>query len=256
PLKGDHLAQLPKIKLDSTKQIEVEQIATGVFSPLEGFMNEDDFHSVVEKLRLSNGVIWPLPIVLDVTAEEADKFTIGEEIALANSEGGIFATLYLDAKYAFDREKTAGKIYGTHSDKHPGVKMMKTMHPILLSGKINLINWRRSPTMGYELTPKQTRILFDEKGWIKVVGFHTRNIPHKGHEFILHSVLEDEYCDGLFIHPVVGKKKEGDFSQLYILKSYKKLIERGLLPDKAILAAFPTFSRYAGPREAVFTAIC
>lgn len=252
----EYFKSLPKIKVDFTKQMEIEQIATGVFSPLEGFMNEDDFNSVLDKMKLSNGLIWPLPIVLDVTTQEADKLTIGGSIALINAQEESFAVLHLDSKYIFDKEKTAKKIYGTLSDEHPGVRMVKNMKPVLLSGKVDLISQRKSATMAYELTPQQVRKLFKEKGWIKIAGFHTRNIPHRGHEFIQVKVLEDECCDGFLIHPVVGMKKKGDFSSLYLIKSYERLIKNNYLSNKAVLAAFPTHSRYAGPREAVFTALC
>ena len=254
--KTDYLSSLPKIKVDASKQMEVEQIAIGTFSPLEGFMNEDDLNSVLEEMRLSNGMIWPLPIVLDVTVAEADKLTIGDKVALTDSKGEIFAILQLDSKYTFDKEEISIKIYGTSSNKHPGVQMINSMNPILLSGKISLINRMKSPTRAYELTPKQVRTLFEENGWIKIAGFHTRNIPHRGHEFIHFKVLENEYLDGIFIHPVVGKKKKGDFDPLYILKSYEKLIKNFYPPNKVVLSAFSTFSRYAGPREAVFTALC
>lgn len=256
PPKTNYLDSLPKIKVDAAKQMEVEQIATGTFSPLEGFMNEDNFNSVLEEMRLSNGIIWPLPVVLDVTIEEAGKLTIGNKVALVDNKEEIFAILHLDSKYTFDKERTAKKIYGTSSNEHPGVQMIKSMKPILLSGKIDLINRKRSPTLAYELTPKQVRTLFEEKGWVKIAGFHTRNIPHKGHEFIHFKVLENEYLDGFFIHPVTGKKKKGDFDPLYVLKSYEKLIKNFYPANKVVLAAFGTFSRYAGPREAIFTALC
>ena len=130
------------------------------------------------------------------------------------------------------------------------------MQPVLLAGKIDLIKGRRSETRAYELTPKQLRRLFDERGWAKVLGFHTRNIPHRGHEFIQLKAMEDENCDGLLVQPVVGKKKPGDFKPEYIIKSYENMIGNFYPKEKVVLAAFSTFSRYAGPREALFTALC
>jgi sulfate adenylyltransferase len=134
--------------------------------------------------------------------------------------------------------------------------MVHDMQPVLLAGPIDLIKGKRSETRAYELTPKQLRRLFEDRGWAKVLGFHTRNIPHRGHEFIQLKAMEDENCDGLLIQPVVGKKKSGDFKPEYIIKSYEKMIENFYPKEKVVFAAFSTFSRYAGPREALFTALC
>jgi len=246
----------PKIKLNINQQMDIEQIAIGTFSPLTGFMGKEDFESVLDNMRLTNGLIWPIPIVLDVSQEKADTLTIGEEIALVNNNEEIFAILYLEEKYNFDKEKAATKIFGTHNTKHPGVRMIEKMNPILIAGKIDLIKRTKSITKAYELTPIQVRWLFDNRGWEKVVGFHTRNVPHRGHEFIQLKAMEDANCDGLFIHPIIGKKKVGDFNPQYITKSYEKMIENIYPSNKVILSAFSTFSRYAGPREAIFTAIC
>ena len=251
-----YLESLPKIRLDIAKQMDVEQIAMGAFSPIEGFMNEDDLNSVLERMKLSNGIIWPLPIVLDIDEDDADSVTVGNDVALVDENREIVTVLHLESKYRYDKEKMAKSVYGVLCTKHPGVKLVMDMKPVLLSGTIDLIGMRKSPTSAHELTPRQTRKIFEEKGWRKVAGFHTRNIPHRGHEYIQNRVLEDECCDGLFIHPIVGMKKIGDFSSIYLIKSYETLIEKHHLSDKVVLAAFATHSRYAGPREAIFTALC
>lgn len=251
-----YLNSLQKIKLDQNKQMDVEQIAIGAYSPLEGFMGQEDFQSVLAEMRLANGVVWPLPIVLDVSQEIADKLSFGETVGLTNDKGGVMALLHLDEKYNFDKEDTAGKIYGTISSEHPGVRMINEMKSILLAGRIDLIKRRESETKAYDLTPKQLRRLFEERGWAKVLGFHTRNVIHRSHEFIQLKAMEDENCDGLLVHPVVGKKKPGDFNPQYIIKSYEKMIECFYPKNKVVFATFSTYSRYAGPREALFTALC
>jgi ATP sulfurylase len=147
-------------------------------------------------------------------------------------------------------------MYGTTAGNHPGVRMIQAMQPVLLGGPIDLIRARKSETRAYELTPKQLRRLFEERGWANVLGFHTRNVIHRGHEFIQLKALQDENCDGLLVHPVVGKKKIGDFKPEFIIKSYERMIEQIYPKEKVVLAAFATFSRYAGPREALFTALC
>ncbi len=251
-----YLDSLPKIRLDQNKQMDVEQIAIGTYSPLEGFMGQEDFQSVLTSMRLANGIVWPLPIVLDVSEETADELSIGEVVGLTDEQGVVMALFHLNEKYRFDKEDAVKKMYGTDRRDHPGVKMVHEMQPVLLAGQIDLVKGRRSETRAYELTPKQLRRLFEDRGWATVLGFHTRNVPHRGHEFIQLKAMEDENCDGLLVQPVVGKKKPGDFKPEYIVKSYEKMIKSFYPKEKVVFAAFSTFSRYAGPREALFTALC
>ena len=256
PPEKSYLDSLPKIRLDRNKQVEVEQISVGTYSPLEGFMGQVDFLSVLTHMRLANGIAWPLPIVLDVSEKVADELSIGEVVGLTDEHGEVLALFHLNEKYAFDKEDTAKKMYGTDSRDHLGVRMVYEMQPVLLAGQIDLIKGRRSETRAYELTPKQLRRLFEDRSWTKVIGFHTRNVPNRGHEYIQLKAMEDENCDGLLLHPSVGKKKPGDYKPEYIINSYEKMIESYYPKEKVVFAAFSTFSRYAGPREAVFTALC
>lgn len=247
---------LQKIVLDSNKQMDVEQIAIGTYSPLEGFMGQADFESVLDDMRLADGTVWPMPIILDVSQEIADRLSPGEDVALVDEKGEVLAILHLEEKYGLDKQATVLRMYGTDRTEHPGVRMVQQMNPILLGGKISLIKRRDSQTKAYELTPRQLRRLFDERGWAKVLGFHTRNVIHRGHEFIQLQAMEEEKCDGLLVHPVIGKKKPGDFKPQYIIRSYETMIERFYPRSKVVFATFSTFSRYAGPREALFTALC
>ena len=256
PPDKSYMDSLPKIRLDQNKQMDVEQISVGTYSPLEGFMGQEDFLSVLTGMRLANGIVWPVPIVLDVSEEIADKLSIGEVVGLTDEQGEVMALLHLNEKYRVDKEGTVKKLYGTDCRDHPGVRMVHEMQPVVLAGQIDLIKGRRSETRAYELTPKQLRRLFEDRGWSKVLGFHTRNVPHRGHEFMQLKAMEDENCDGLLVQPLVGKKKPGDFKPEYIIKSYEKIIESFYPKEKVVLAAFSTFSRYAGPREALFTALC
>jgi ATP sulfurylase len=256
PPDKSYLDSLQKIKLDQNKQMDVEQIAVGTYSPLEGFMGQEDFLSVLTYTRLTNGIVWPLPIVLDVSEEIAALLSIGEIVGLTDEQGDVMALLHLDEKFRFNKDEMSKKMLGTDSHDHPGVRMVHEMQPVILAGKVDLIKGRRSETRAYELSPKQLRRLFDERGWATVLGFHTRNIPHRGHEFIQLKAMEDENCDGLLVQPVVGKKKPGDFRSEYIIKSYENMIGDFYPKEKVVLAAFSTFSRYAGPKEALFTALC
>ncbi|HEY5903896.1 MAG TPA: sulfate adenylyltransferase, partial [Anaerolineales bacterium] len=250
------LQDLPKIELDDERQMEVEQIANGTYSPLEGFMGEADFLSVVECTRLADGTLWPLPITLDVSEEAARALCIGDTVGLTDESGEVMALLHLTEKYRFDRESMARMVFGTDSADHPGVRRVRLMQPVLLAGPIDLIRARRSPMRAYEQSPAQIRRLFVDRGWSRVLGFHTRNVIHRGHEFMQMQAMQAESCDGLFLHPVIGKKKTGDYRPEYIIKSYEKMVQDFYPQGRAVLAAFSTFSRYAGPREALFTALC
>lgn len=245
---------LKRLDVSENTAMDVEQITFGVFSPLEGFMGQKDFQSVLDNVRLANGTIWPLPIVLDVSEKDAAELNGGEDVALFYQSEPM-ALLHLDEKFAFDKKEAVLKIYGTENQEHPGVRYIMAMSPILLGGKITLLKRRQNEHSAYALTPRQVRRIFEERHWSRVVGFHTRNVIHRSHEYIQLSAMEREGCDGLFVHPVVGKKKPGDYNSQYIIKSYEKML--GIYPEnKAVFATFNTYSRYAGPREALFTAIC
>lgn len=256
PPTPDYLASLPKVQLSANQQMDVEQIAFGTYSPLQGFMGEQDFHSVLDHMRLASGLVWPLPIVLDVSEERAASLEPGAVIGLTDEKGDTLALLTLREKYRFDAGEMALKLFGTCSEEHPGVKMVNAMKPVLLGGEIDLIKGRQSDTRAYELTPRQMRRLFEDRGWSRVLGFHTRNAPHMVHEFMQLEALKNENCDGLLVQPVVGSKKPGDFKSQYIIKTYEKMMESFYPRDKVVFSAFSTFSRYAGPREALFTALC
>jgi pyruvate kinase len=247
---------LPKLKIDENRQRDVEQIALGVYSPLEGFMGKEDLFSVLDRMRLRNNVPWPLPVFLDVSEMEAEKLSCGEKISLVNEKEEIVGILNLEEKFKIDKREMASKIYSTDDPEHPGVKMTLGINPILLGGKIELIRRMDNEYKEYELTPRQARRLFEARGWVKVVGFHTRNVIHRAHEYIQLEAMDRSGCDGLFVHPIVGKKKAGDFKMKYIIKSYELMMEHFYPKNKIVFGAFSSYSRYAGPREAIFTALC
>jgi len=259
-LKGDEKREalekaktLPPIKLDAESISDVENIATGVFSPLEGFMGEADFRSVLSHMRLASDLPWTIPIVLDVEKGVAGKLRLGSDVILINEGGDASAVLHLEEKYAYDKEEIARKVFGTTDAAHPGIAKVKGMKDVLLGGKIDLIQESPTPYVRYKLSPKETRILFREKNWRTVVGFQTRNTPHIGHEYIQKSALT--FVDGIFINPVIGKKKKGDYKDAVILASYEELIRNYYLKERAVMAILMMEMRYAGPREAIFHAI-
>ncbi|MBI2043926.1 sulfate adenylyltransferase [Candidatus Pacearchaeota archaeon] len=242
------------IEINEETLMDAEQIAIGAFSPIDGFLGRDDFNSVVDKMKLSNGVVWPLPITFSVSQDIRTNLKEGESIAL-KYKGEIHAILHLLEIYTINKEESALKIYGTLDKNHPGVKKFLESEDYFLGGKIILLKRRTSETKVHELTPKQTRKIFAERGWNKIVGFHTRNVIHRSHEFIQKEGTRRGLCDGLFIHPVIGKKKVGDFESHVIIKSYEMMLESFYPKSNVLFGTFATYSRYCGPREALFTAL-
>jgi sulfate adenylyltransferase len=244
---------LPCLKLDAESVSDVENIATGVYSPLEGFLGDKDFRNVLNQMRLSSDLPWTIPIVLDVDKATADGLKIGGEVALKNEAGEPIAVLSLEEKYGFDKSEMAQKVFLTADPAHPGVAQVMKMKDVLLGGKIDLLTVAPTPFDRWKLTPKETRILFKEKGWRTVVGFQTRNTPHIGHEYVQKAALT--FTDGIFINPVIGKKKKGDFKDEVILASYEELIRSYYLKERAVMSILQMEMRYAGPREAIHHAV-
>jgi len=254
--KDDALEKARKlafVKLDPDQISDLENIAYGVFSPLEGFLGRKDYKNVLNQMRLADDLPWPIPIVLDVEKEKADKLKEGQEIALINQSNQPVALFYLEEKYGFSKEELAEKVFLTTDDLHPGVAKVKGMKEILLAGKIDLIQESPTPFYNFKLKPIETRILFKEKRWRTIVGFQTRNTPHIGHEYVQKAALT--FTDGLFVNPVIGRKKKGDFKDEVILASYEELLKNYYIKERAVIAILQMEMRYAGPREAIFHSI-
>lgn len=251
---SNSLDGMDAIEVSYDLRSDVENIADGVFSPLEGFVGRDDFESIVKKGRLAgSGLAWTVPIVLDVDEATAAKSRQAGEIALSTA-GERFASLKVEDAFAFDRLESAKSIYGTDDQKHPGVDKMTSMKSHLLSGRIEVSRrMPQSPLRRRRMTPEQTRARFAEKGWKTVVGFQTRNVPHVAHEMLQKAALN--LFDGLFVNPLIGKKKKGDFKDEVILAAYETLIENYYPVDRAVFATLHTEMRYAGPKEAIHHAI-
>ena len=244
---------LPRIVIDPDLVSDIENIATGVYSPLEGFMGEADFQGVLGASRLASDVAWTIPIVLDADRETAGGLKPGTEVLLAAEDGRPLAILHLREKYGFDKGEMAEKVFGTRDPAHPGVAKVLAMKDVLLAGPVDLVEVTPTPFDRWKLTPKETRVLFEAKGWRTVVGFQTRNTPHLGHEYVQKAALT--FTDGLFINPVIGRKKKGDFKDEVILASYEEAISRYYRKDRTAMAILQMEMRYAGPREAIHHAI-
>ncbi len=245
--------RLPRIVIDSELVSDVENIATGVYSPLEGFLGEADFRGVLETSRLASDVAWTIPIVLDADKAAADGLATGAEVLLAAEDGRPVALLRVEEKFGFDKGAAAEKVFGTRDPAHPGVAKVLGMKDVLLAGPVDLLEVTPTPFDRWKLTPKETRVLFEAKGWRTVVGFQTRNTPHLGHEYVQKAALT--FTDGLFINPVIGRKKKGDFKDEVILASYEEAIRLYYRKDRTAMAILQMEMRYAGPREAIHHAI-
>lgn len=252
-VEPDKIDKLVRLEINKELLKDVKNIARGVYSPLTGFLKKDDFKSVVENMHLVSGTVWPIPIVLDINEQEQNKIKNQKEILLVDKQDNPLAILEDIEIYQYDKDNLAKKVFGTNDREHPGVDHIYEMGDYLIGGKIGLIDNTKEVFPEHNLSPAETREMFASRGWNEVVAFQTRNVPHCGHEFLQLEALKQ--VDGLFVQPVIGKKKIEDFKDEYIISSYEILIDKYYPKDKAILGVLPLKMRYAGPREAVFHAI-
>jgi len=245
--------ELPEIEINTNLSEDILNIANGVFSPLEGFQYRNDLENIVSHRRLSDDTPWTIPILLDVDEKEIKDIKKGDIVLLKNSKIGLQALIDIEEIYDFNKKDIAREIYGTDENEHPGVTNIYSMKKKLIGGKISLLENKNREFDEYNLNPHETRILFKEKNWREIVAFQTRNPPHIGHEYVQKTALT--FVDGLFINPIIGKKKPGDFRDDVILKSYKTLIDNYYLKDRAVMSILRTSMKYAGPREAIHHAI-
>ena len=233
---------------------DVENIADGIFSPLEGFLGKKDFENVISKGRLSNGLAWTIPIVLDVDESTAAKMKKAGKVLLQNHQGLGIAILHVKETFTFDKEKTAKGVYGTTDSSHPGVAKTMSMQDYLVGGKIDYIaRPEETEIRKYRLTPLQTREIFAKAGWKTIVAFQTRNPPHVAHEMLQKTSITTR--DGVFVNPVIGKKKSGDFVDEVIVKCYETMIKHYYPENRCKLGTLHTEMKYAGPKEAIHHAI-
>ncbi len=246
---------LKKIALNARTFSDLELLAVGAFSPLEGFMGKDDYEHVVNEMHLSSGTVWTLPITLAVSSDEAKELHEGDDVALLDFSGEVVGILSLEEKFTYNKKIEAWNVYRTDEDQHPGVWYLHQRGDLLLGGKVSLLKRPSLPSgfEPYKLDPAEVRANLKGLGWRTVVGFQTRNPIHRSHEYIQKCSLE--LMDGLLIHPLVGKTKLDDIPSEVRLRCYKVLVKHYFPKNRALLAVFPGAMRYAGPREAVFHAL-
>lgn len=242
------------VKLTQKQQCDLEMIAIGAMSPLEGFMGEADYHSVCDHMTLQDGTVWPMPVTCAVDGALAGRVKVGDRVSLTDDKDRLLGYLTVKEKYTQDKKKQALKAYGTEDAAHPGVKVIMEEGDVCLAGAIDVVTPRHDPMFpDYRLTPAQTRAAFEKHGWKTVVAFQTRNPIHRAHEYL--TKCAQEVVDGLMIHPLMGATKDGDIPPEVRMECYKVLIENYYHPDHTLLSIMPAAMRYAGPREAILHAI-
>jgi len=238
----------PVIRVTKGTFDTVENIASGLYSPLKGFLGKEDFLSVLKKGRLSNGTPWTLPVVFDVKKGELER---GQKVFLRHRKA--LALFSVKEVYPYSKKDYARRVFQTEDENHPGVQRLNERNELLAEGPVILLEpsqeWQKSNI----LKPVQARELFRQKGWNTVAAFQTRNVPHIGHESLQKAALN--ICSGILINPVMGKKKPGDFKDSLIKRTYQVLISHYFPKENVLLGAINYEMQYAGPREAVHHAI-
>ncbi len=245
---------LPKVAIGRRELSDLEMMAVGALSPLTGFMGEKDYWSVIDEMHLESGLPWTIPVSLSVDEEGVKRIGGASRIALTLDDRPL-ALVDVEEIYRRDREAEAQSVFRTNDLAHPGVKALNDAGDYLVAGAVHALDLPQHSTFReYRLTPSQTRAAFAERGWRTVVGFQTRNPVHRAHEYLQKCAME--IVDGLLLHPLVGETKEDDVPADVRMRCYEVLFENYYPQDRAMMSVFPAAMRYAGPKEAIWHAIC
>ncbi|MCX8065003.1 MAG: sulfate adenylyltransferase [Candidatus Hydrogenedentes bacterium] len=254
--KEEKIAEAKKLKalyIDEYLSFDLDGIAKGIFSPLNGFMGEEETLNCLHYMYLKKGVPWTIPILLDTSSENSEKIEIGEKVALISNSNNIVGTITVREKFSIDKTLLAEKVYGTKDIAHPGVKRTYSLGEIFIGGEVEVFEKKTIEFEEYNLPPKVTRAIFKERNWKRIVAFQTRNPIHRAHEYLTKCALE--ICDGLLIHPLMGTTKLDDIPGEVRMKCYRALVENYYPQNRVLLSLMPVNMRYAGPKEAIMHAI-
>ncbi len=250
---GKEATSLQSIVISKRVLCDLEMIAIGAFSPLKGFTDKKDYESIINNMRLANGLIWPIPITLQINEEDYQKVKNQKRIALKDESNKIVAILDLKEIYQPDLEKEAQSVYKTTDKNHPAVKYLFEAGKYYLAGDVKVLNHIYDEFPEYNLGCAKTRTAFQEKGWKRIVAFQTRNPVHRAHEYLLKVALET--VDGLLLHPTMGETKGDDIPANVRMKCYQTILEKYFPENRTLLVIMPASMRYAGPKEAILHAI-
>jgi len=249
-------ATLAKVPLSSREISDLFMLAMGAYTPLDGFMGEEDWRRCCTDLTTSSGLFWPIPITISCDEDLANGIGIGDEIALVDGDSGdILAIQTVTEKYAIDRALECREVFRTTDANHPGVQKVMEQAAVNLAGPVVALSEGHYPETyeGLYYRPDETRAQFEANGWSKVAAFQTRNPMHRSHEYLAKVAIE--ICDGLLIHQVLGALKPGDIPADVRVNSIDALVENYFVPGTVIQAGYPIEMRYAGPREALLHAV-
>jgi sulfate adenylyltransferase len=257
--RASELIALPKIQPAVDQLYDLEKIAIGAYSPLEGFMDSTTLSSVLEAGRLPNGLPWSLPMLLPVARPEdratAESLRPGDEVALVDRDHRLRGILLFEERFRIDPKHVAQSAFGTVDPTHPNVADLLSAGDLALAGRVEVGPAGAAPPIRRELSPRESRELFRSRGWKNVAAYQCRNPPHTAHEYLQRVTLEREDVDGLFIHPVVGRLKTGDYRPEVIMQAYEALVRTYCATDRVVLSPLTISMRYAGPKAALFLAI-
>jgi sulfate adenylyltransferase len=240
---------LERVRLTPRELADLDMLASGGLSPLGGFMGADDYERVVEEMRLASGLPWSLPVCLAVESAPG-----GDQVILTGEDDQALAVLDVEDVYSYDKQREAAQCYRTTDEAHPGVARLYAQHDQYLSGQVTVFERPQPPFPDLAMDPVDTRAVFAERGWQTVVGFQTRNPIHRAHEYLTKCALES--VDGLLLHPLIGETKSDDVPAAVRAECYRVLSDGYYPADRVVISAFPAAMRYAGPREAIWHAIC
>jgi sulfate adenylyltransferase len=249
-------ATLKKIPMTSRETSDVIMMAMGAYTPLDGFMSKADWEGVCANMKMTGGLFWPIPITLSASRDLAASIQVEEEVALVDAETGeIMAIMEVAEKYEIDKAFECQHVYRTTDPAHPGVQKVMGQGDVNLAGRVRCLSEGEYPDkyQGLYLRPAESRAVFAEKGWSKVAAFQTRNPMHRSHEHL--AKIAVEVTDGVFIHQVLGKLKDGDIPAEVRTKAIGAMIDNYFVPGTVIQAGYPIEMRYAGPREALIHAL-
>ena len=262
-------AGLKKVEITAQEKGDLIMMGIGGFSPLTGFMGKADWKGSCEKMLLSDGTFWPVPVVMAVSTEDAAGIKTGDEITLERN-GEVYATMKIEEKFELSEAekkwecelvyKGAGedsaddKFWKVAMEDHPGVQMVMARKPVCLAGQVKVLSEGEYPAKykGVYLRPAETRAIFDERGWSTVAALQLRNPMHRSHEFLCKIAVE--VCDGVIIHSLIGNLKPGDIPAEVRVKCIDTLVEHYFVPKNIVQGGYPLDMRYAGPREGLLHA--